>query len=177
MMPLMGPVILSGFLTGLVSTFLLKPLVSFAWRRRKYMADAAAVRLTRDPDTLAQALRKIIVQGWTQLNAWTVHMAIAQSGPLGAGGLLGGSIVSIFPSTVRRYQALGRLGATLLPITEKRPWLPLPAAVLVGVLGTIAGGLMVVAVGLLMYLSAAISMLFTVPPLALVHLLLRWIGH
>jgi Zn-dependent protease with chaperone function len=177
MMPLMGPVILSGFLSGLVSTFLLNPLVSFAWRRRKYMADAAAVRLTRDPDTLAQALHKIIEQGWTRLHAWTMHMAIAQSGPPGAGGLFGGSIVSIFPSTVRRYKALGRLGATLQPITQERPALPLPAAALIGALATIAGGLMVVAVGLLMYLSAAISLLFTVPPLALVHLLLRWIGH
>jgi hypothetical protein len=72
MMPLMGPVVLSGFVSGIVSTFLLDPLVSFAWRRRKYMADAAAVRLTRDPDTLAAALRQIIEHGGTGLQGWTL---------------------------------------------------------------------------------------------------------
>jgi hypothetical protein len=177
LMPLMGPVILSGFMSGIVSMFALNPLVSFAWRRRKYMADAAAVRLTRDPDTLAQTLHRIIERGGTGLQAWTMHMAIAQSGPLGTRGLLGGSILSIFPPIERRYKALGRLGATLQALTPKRPAWPVPIALLVVVLGTIAGGLMVVAVTLLMWLSAAMSGLFTVIPAALLHALLRWIGH
>jgi Zn-dependent protease with chaperone function len=177
MMPLMGPVAMSGFVSGIVSTFLLNPLVSFAWRRRKYMADAAAVRLTRDPDTLAAALHEIIEKGGTGLQAWTMHMAIAQSGPAGSGGLLGGQILSIFPSTLRRYKALGRLGATLQPIAPKRPAWPLAVALLIGVLSAIAGGLMILAVTLMIWLSFALSGLFTILPAALVHGLLRWIGH
>lgn len=36
--------------------FVLTPALGFAWRRRKYLADAAAVQLTRHPDGLAHAL-------------------------------------------------------------------------------------------------------------------------
>jgi Zn-dependent protease with chaperone function len=177
MMPLMGPVVLSGFISGIVCQALLNPLVALAWRRRKYMADAAAVRLTRDPDTLATALREILDRGSTGLQAWTMHMAIAQAGPIGSGGLLGGGVVSIFPSTVRRYKALGRLGATLQPIKHVQPTWPMPLALLIGTLSAIAGGLLTVAVILMIWLSVAISGLFTLMPAAVLHALLRWLGH
>jgi Zn-dependent protease with chaperone function len=36
--------------------FFLTPVLGLLWRRRKYLADAAAVQLTRNPDGLAQAL-------------------------------------------------------------------------------------------------------------------------
>ena len=36
--------------------FVLSPVLGLAWRRRKYLADAAAVQLTRYPDGLARAL-------------------------------------------------------------------------------------------------------------------------
>lgn len=176
MMPLMGPVAMTGFISGIVSTSLLNPLVAFAWRRRKYMADAAAVRLTRDPDALAAALHEIIERGGTGLQAWTKHMAIAQSGPAGTGGLLGGQIVSIFPSTERRYKALGRMGAALRPIARKRPAWPLPIALLIGALSVLVGGLLTVAVGLMVWVSVALSGLFTIMPAAAIHALLRWAG-
>jgi Zn-dependent protease with chaperone function len=177
MAPLMGPVMLSGFVSGIVSTFLLNPLVSFAWRRRKYMADAAAVRLTRDPDTLARALHKILQEGGTGLQAWTLHMAIAHGGSARRSGLLSGSIISIFPSTARRYKALGRLGATLRPLGAKEQAWPRPLKLIVGALGAIAACLMVVAVTLMIWLSVAISGLFTIMPAAALHALLRWLGH
>jgi hypothetical protein len=177
MMPLMGPVAMSGFVSGIVCTFLLNPLVSFAWRRRKYMADAAAVRLTRDPDTLAAALHRIIERGGAGLQAWTMHMAIAKSGPAGTGGLLGGEIVSIFPSTERRYKALGRMGATLQPITRTRPALPFAAGLVVGALSALVGALMTFVVVLMIWLSFALSGLFTIMPAALLHALLRALGR
>jgi Zn-dependent protease with chaperone function len=177
LMPLMGPVILSGFMSGIVSTFLLSPLVSFAWRRRKYMADAAAVRLTRDPDTLAGALQRIFEQGGTGLQGWTLHMAIAQGPGVVPRGLLGGQIVSIFPPTEKRYQALGTMGASLKPLARQRPMMPTGVLLLITALGSIAGVLMAVAVVLLVWLSFAISGLFTVFPAAMIHALLRWIGH
>ncbi len=176
MMPLMGPVWLSGFLGGMVSTMMLNPLVSFAWRRRKYMADAAAVRLTRDPDTLASMLQKIIGGGGTGLHEWTLHMAIA--GDRTSKGLLSGSIVSIFPSTARRYRALGRLGATLQPMdADRRPPMPLHLTLVLGALGSIAVGLFLLVIPLIVWLSAALSMLFTMAPAGLLHLLLRALGH
>jgi len=177
MMPLMGPVVLSGFVSGIVSTFLLDPLVSFAWRRRKYMADAAAVRLTRDPDTLAATLCQIIERGGTGLQGWTLHMAIAQGGSVSSRGLLGGRLVSIFPSTERRYKALGTLGATLQPIGRPRPAWPIGIALVVAALSVVVAGLMTFAVTLMIWLSFAISGLFTIMPAALLHALLRWLGH
>jgi len=176
MMPLMGPVAMSGFVSGIVSNSLLEPLVSFAWRRRKYMADAAAVRLTRDPDTLAAALHEIIEKGSTGLQGWTLHMAIAGGGPA-RGGLLGGGVVSIFPPTTRRYKALGRLGATLQPIARERPVFSRATMVLMGALSALVAGLMTFAVVLLIWLSFALSGLFTIMPAALLHALLRWVGH
>ena len=175
MMPLMGPVAMSGFVSGIVSNFLLEPLVSFAWRRRKYMADAAAVRLTRDPDTLAAALHQIIEKGGTSLQGWTLHMAIA--GGRTRGGLLSGGIVSIFPPTMRRYKALGLLGATLQPIARERRALAPGTMVLIGALSALVAALMTFAVVLMIWLSFALSGLFTLMPAAALHALLRWVGH
>ena len=95
LMPLMGPVLLTGFLSGLVSEFLLEPLVSLAWRQRKYMADATAVRLTRDPDGLAGALA-MIADRPKGIQPWTAHLAVA-AGPRGQDGPFGQAIVPIFP--------------------------------------------------------------------------------
>jgi Zn-dependent protease with chaperone function len=53
------------------------PFVATIWRRRRYLADATAIQLTRDPDGLAGALRK-----WQQLKvatpggAWASHFFI-----------------------------------------------------------------------------------------------------
>jgi Zn-dependent protease with chaperone function len=41
------------------SATMLEPSVALLWRTRKYLADAAAVQLTRNPDGLAEALRKL----------------------------------------------------------------------------------------------------------------------
>ncbi|HEU0199386.1 MAG TPA: M48 family metalloprotease [Burkholderiaceae bacterium] len=174
LMPLVGPIVMSGFVAGLVSSFLLSPLVSLAWRRRKYMADAAAVRLTRDPDTLAAALRAMVGQG-TGLQSWAMHMAVTPGSAVD-GGLLGGQVVSIFPSIERRYKALGRMGAEMRPLHAAGA-LPLPLVLLFGFLGALCGWLGMVAVVLLIWLSIALSGLFTIFPAALLHALLRAIGR
>jgi Zn-dependent protease with chaperone function len=46
-----GPVVFPGQIGGLTTTFLIKPFLTLAWRRRKLMADATAVRLTACPRT------------------------------------------------------------------------------------------------------------------------------
>lgn len=50
---------MAGFFFDLACAFLIFPLLALAWRRRKYLADATAVRLTRDPDALAGALAQL----------------------------------------------------------------------------------------------------------------------
>jgi Zn-dependent protease with chaperone function len=177
LMPLVGPLVMSGFVSGIVSSWLLRPLVSFAWRRRKYMADAAAVKLTRDPDALAATLHAILSGGGTGLQSWAKHLAIAQDGAGGGAGLLDDNLVSIFPSVERRYRALGRLGASLRPTARQAAAMPLAGGLLAGVLGAIVGGLMAVVVVLMIWLSIALSGLFTVLPATLLHALLRAIGR
>ena len=177
-MPLMSPVMFSGFVAGLVGTFVLAPLISLVWRRRKYMADAAAVKLTRDPDALAGALAAI-ARGSTsrQLPPWAAHLAVFGIGA-GGGSILSVSVVPIFPPIAAREKALARMGAHAQAISAG--WFAsLPAslrAVLIGAyaLCFVLGG---VAVYLLIILSTAVSGLFLIAPAALLHALLRALGH
>lgn len=169
-MPLMGPVLLTGFLTGLVSQFFLEPLVACAWRQRKYMADATAVQLTRDPDALAGALAAI-VQSPTAITAWTAHLAVAADRS-GVSGPFGRSMVPIFPSVEKRVAALNRMGAHVsLKAKSPMPW---PLVLVFGLAMTVIAALMAFVVYLLVMVSTAISGLFTLFPAAILHFLLRW---
>ena len=171
-LPLAGPIVITGFFAGLVNLFVLGPLVSLAWRQRKYMADATAVRLTRDPDALAHALEKMSGAG-APLTPWTAHLsviqtAVARSGPLGA------SAVPMFPSVDRRLRALAKLGAH---VSRPPRRMPLPLVLILAALCAVAGVLIALVLYLLVILSTALTMLFTGLPFGILHLLLRWLGH
>jgi hypothetical protein len=57
------------------SLALLGPCVSLLWRARIYLADASAVQLTRNPDGLAEALRKLNSQrGPIPGGQWASHL-------------------------------------------------------------------------------------------------------
>ena len=168
-----GPVVMLGFFGGIVSFLVLGPLLSLAWRQRKYMADATAVRLTRDPDTLAGALEKLAARGGgAPLGKWTGHLAVA--GGATSPGLMSGSFVPMLPSTDQRLRALRKLGATLTRATKQ---MPLKQTLIVSALLSVVGLLTAVLLPLLVWVSAALSALFLGLPLGIVHLLLRWIGH
>jgi len=171
-MPFMGPVVLSGFLAGLVTAFMLGPLVAVAWRQRKYMADATAVQLTRDPDGLAGALAAV-ADTPKGIVPWTAHLAVA--GDRGGGGLFGASIVPIFPSPQKRVAALARMGAHVT--MKPRAPIPWPIAAVLALLAAIGAGLMAIVVYLLAMVSTALSGLFTIMPAAVLHFLLRWMGR
>jgi Zn-dependent protease with chaperone function len=54
---------------------MLEPSMALLWRKRKYLADASAVQLTRNPDGLAEALRKLnseprVIPG----GSWAPHL-------------------------------------------------------------------------------------------------------
>lgn len=165
-----GPVIMTGFFGGFVNTAILGPLLALAWRQRKYMADATAVRLTRDPDTIGGALQKI--SGGGVLSTWASHLSVSAASTR---SFLGGTAVPMFPSLERRLRALQKLGATLKPRETIRQ--PLKITVLIAVLYSIVLVLVGVLLPMLVMVSMMLSMLFLGLPVGILHVLLRWIGH
>lgn len=109
----------------MMTGFMLEPLLAFLWRTRRYLADATAVQLTRQPDWIAEGLtglnkRGAIVPG----GRWAGPLFVV--GPkAGAGfsGVSGGSVVSFHPPLASRLQKLRRMGASLpeAPAAAKRP--------------------------------------------------------
>lgn len=173
-LPLAGPLVMTGFLGAIVNLFMLGPLLSLAWRQRKYMADATAVRLTRDPDTLAGALEQMTKQRGAPLAPWAAHMSVTDHGGRQS-GVFGGSAVPMFPSIDRRLRALGSMGAHItLAARSKIPlkiWLI--ATPLVAILVACVG----IMLPLLVWLSLALTGLFGGIPFGIVHMILRALGH
>ena len=54
--PLMITALAFSFTSTVFNMWLLGPLLAMTWRSRRYLADATAVQLTRNPQGLAQAL-------------------------------------------------------------------------------------------------------------------------
>jgi len=169
--PLAGPVIFTGFLGGMVSTLILAPLLALVWRQRKYMADAIAVRLTRDPDTLANALMKM--GSGTTFAPWAAHLSVAAASTT-KGSWLGSSMVPMIPSAARRLRALRKLGAHVNPQSMQIPWRFL---LLVSPLIALASVLLVFAIVLTAGITIPLSMLLTGLPFSVLHLLLRSLGR
>lgn len=64
-----------------VGGFLLGPPIAFAWRTRRYLADATAVQLTRNPDGLARALQSLAQRGGLVTGGrWASHLFIVGGG-------------------------------------------------------------------------------------------------
>jgi Zn-dependent protease with chaperone function len=171
-MPLAGPVAITGFFAGLASFFALGPLLALAWRQRKYMADATAVRLTRDPDAIGGAIHKLGRQGFA-LVPWASHLAFAHASA-SRSSVIGASIVPMFPASSRRLRSLQRLGAHIdrLPSgMARRFWLIVtPLYAVVGVLAAFAMFMLVI-------LSVGLTMLFLGLPFGVIHTVLRLLGH
>lgn len=175
MMPLAGPLVMTGFLGGFVSTILLSPLLAWCWRRRKYMADATSVRLTRDPDALTGALNAMsAAAGGAYFAPWALHLSVA-----GRHQHTHGRAESMFPTIERRQKALARLGASVQAaprFTLEWRWYYLP----LGMLMVLVGGLLVMLLALVAFLlsmvAVALSMIFTGLPTVWLHALLRWLA-
>lgn len=176
MMPLVGPVVIAGFLCGLVSTMMLEPAVAFAWRARKYMADASAVRLTRNPNGLAGALVAISKVGSARVAPWAGHLCVVDPGTRGNAGLFGSWTSAIaFPRLDRRHRALQKMGADYVPPSQlvATRTMPLLAKLFLAVAIPTVIVLLSIAVVLLVWISAALSGLFTILPTAILHAILR----
>lgn len=168
-MPLFGPIVMCGFFGGMVSSFLLEPLLALVWRRRKYMADAIAIQFTRDPDALAGALielNKAATDG--ALPSWMTHMSMTHG--RARAGILSGSSVPMFPSIERRLKALATMGANVTITTRHIPgWMWLAGIPI----GLVLAGLLGLVMFLLVWLSVALSGMFTWVPAVIIHMILR----
>jgi hypothetical protein len=114
-------------------------------------------------------MRGMPVEG--AFGAWVAHMSILPSGLIGARSILGGSSVPMSPALDRRLKALGVMGAHV----SVRAGRVLPGwawFVLAPVIALLVVLISMVIFGLL-YVSVALSGLFTWLPAALVHALLR----
>lgn len=169
-MPLYGPVVISGFFGGMVSSILLEPLLALVWRRRKYLADAIAVQLTRDPQAFSDALGSLRTgERGGGFPAWSAHMLVI--GGSQRGGLLSGSSVPMYPAMDKRLKALARMGATVS--IQPRRTMPVWLQLLIAVAGVVIGALLCVVVYLLVMVSIALSGLFTFLPAIILHAILR----
>jgi Zn-dependent protease with chaperone function len=173
-LPLAGPLVMTGFLGAIVNLFLLGPLLSLAWRQRKYMADATAVRLTRDPDTLAGALEQMTKQRSAPLAPWAAHMSVADHNGRQS-GVFGGSAVPMFPSIDRRLRALVTMGAHITLATS--PKIPLKIWLIATPLVAILVACVGVLLPLLVWVSLALTGLFGGIAFGIVHVILRALGH
>lgn len=175
-MPLAGPLVISGFFGGILSTYALSPLLAWVWRRRKFLADASAVRLTREPNTLADALTKL--NGMPSEGAfapWTAHMSVVNVQKIGSRGLFSSSGAKMFPSLARRLHALTGMGANVSTIKSQSSWenLPVLGRIILVPVGALVLFLFAIVIVLLAYVSVALSGLFTWLPAILVHAILR----
>jgi Zn-dependent protease with chaperone function len=144
-----------------VGALLVGPLIALTWRTRRYLADATAVQLTRDPEALSRALTRL-GQKTTAFPAaaWASHLFAVWWGGTSK-GTLGDRVamhMSLQPPLPRRLRRLGRMGAAVPEGALKRPVRPLVAlgwtlfspviALLVGLMLVVAGGCVMISLAI-----------------------------
>jgi Zn-dependent protease with chaperone function len=175
------PVLMAGgafMMNDLVFTMLLvNPLLRRAWRARRYLADATAVQLTRNPQGLARALSKLGASAAVVPGAeWAGHVFVVGDPRHEAKG---SPLVDFNPRLDRRVERLDRLGADV-PLPPPRRKLTGKQRLVVGVLATLVSPLLIAAVLamfaaalMLTSISLFIDMMFLFAPLAVVHHFMR----
>jgi len=120
---------------------LLNPLLALLWRKRRYLADATAVQLTRNPSGVARAL--LALRGDVLPKSQGVSH-LFMTGPVGAetvAEFLQWESIGFHPSRSRRLERLRALGAD---IQETKP--TVAGASILSYLGTgLLGVLLVIA--------------------------------
>ena len=103
--------------------------------------------------------------------AWIAHLCVMPGGLIGTRSILGGSSVPMSPPLDKRLKALGVMGASVKPRSAQTMslWAWVFLAPIIALLALLMGG---VVFGLL-YVSAALSGLFTWLPAAIIHAVLR----
>jgi Zn-dependent protease with chaperone function len=118
--PLLPPMLISMLLKLVLflwTAFFLGPPLSLLWRNRRYMADAKAVELTRDPDALARALTAIAGSGVPPGGELREYFFISAPATASKGSLANRQTMSaaLHPPLGRRIARLVALGADPAP--------------------------------------------------------------
>jgi Zn-dependent protease with chaperone function len=174
-LPYVG-VLLLGAEVFMLRTMVAGPLVMLVWHARRYLADAMAVQLTRDPDALAGALERLAQADTAVPNSqWAGHLFVVapkasrESGGGGADGAAEGfgGFVGSHPSIRRRLKRLASLGAAMAAAGAARrlpagAWvgfaLLAPLLILVAVLLGFAVGMIFVLAGMASLLMAGVAL-------------------
>jgi len=158
--PLMITALAFSFTSTVFNTWLLGPLLAMTWRSRRYLADATAVQLTRNPQGLAQALMRLSEPFTPTIVAAGVptrHLFIAwPHNAQNAGGLDAETLMSFQPPIEKRLQRLSAMGANIGTRSEKASksgclialWMLLGPLMFVAFLASFAGAAVTVFVGL-----------------------------
>jgi Zn-dependent protease with chaperone function len=154
--------------------FVVGPLLALMWRSRRYLADATAVQLTRNPDGVASGLAALAKRGGViPGGSWAAPLFVIgpERGP--AGGFRGDDfgIVSFSPPVVSRLARLRRQGAAVeLPRVRRMHWVAQACIALAVILiGAALIGCALAMAGV----ALAIDMLILMPVLLLTHGVLR----
>lgn len=155
--------------------FVVGPLLALMWRSRRYLADATAVQLTRNPDGVASGLAALASRGGViPGGSWAAPLFVIgpERGP--AGGFRGDDfgIVSFSPPVVSRLARLRRQGAAVeVPKVRRMHWAAQACAALaVILLGTALIGCALGLAGV----ALAIDLLILTPVVAVTHGVLRY---
>jgi Zn-dependent protease with chaperone function len=156
--------------------FVVGPSLALLWRSRRYLADATAVQLTRNPDGVARGLAALASRGGViPGGSWAAPLFVV--GPAGgpSGGFRGDDfgIVSYSPPPASRLARLRRQGATVeLAAARGMPWL---ARVCITLIVVVVGIVLMGCALMLSYLALVIDMLILAPVVLLVHGVLRYL--
>jgi len=156
-------------------SFVVGPLLALAWRSRRYLADATAVQLTRQPDAVARGLRALATRGGAiPGGGWAAPLFVIGPAASPASGFKGDDFgfVSFSPPAPRRLARLRRQGATVDPLTELR--VIGPAARVLLTAGVLLMGTAILGCALaLTGIALAIDMMILAPVVLVVHGLLQ----
>ncbi len=109
----------------LLRLLLAGPMAMMVWRSRRYLADAASVRLTRNPDALARALERLSVHGDLLSKArWAEPLFVVGASRGAWSGELGG-VLGSHPPLRKRLERIAAMGG--VDLTEKTSYLGSPA--------------------------------------------------
>lgn len=131
------PAITAQFTVSMASVLLFGPAFAALWRARCRLADASAVQLTRNPDSLASAIQRLMeadvnVPG----GEWVSFLFVAWG--RGGGAEAGSSAFNGFhPSPAKRLKRLQAMGAALRAEQETGPRAGIGGRIVIGVLALI----------------------------------------
>ena len=148
------------------------PTLALLWRARRYLADATAVQLTRNPEALWQALMHLArIDGEIPGASAVSYLFIVDgTGPTASDKMGTNSLITFHPRIGRRLRRLERQGASSrIAESSSRPWMQrLVTFFGTAFVGLVFGiGLLAGAVGVVLFVG--ISLVVDVLALEAVH--------